>query len=166
MTQERALTWSRKWHIVDQKRTHERDGHGKRYGVSICGSYVYLDDDPHYPSQLKAIRDEGAKDAGVCKRCLKLTKVTTVTVELPERVEDPFHDALWHVPLTNPYNGVVGEPFNMFTGEIWIGSAGSKMGKIVVTSVPSILDTADDARRFAAALLAAAEWKDAHSATE
>lgn len=79
MSEERALTWSKKWHIVNPD--HPDAG---RYAVSLCGTYVYRNDDPKYPLDLTAIREGKRKSAGLCKLCARSAKVATVTVELPE----------------------------------------------------------------------------------
>jgi len=163
-----GLTWSGKWHIVDETRSDPR------YDVSLCGAYLYNEEKEktHYlgaklPQHLQKIIDGTAKSTGECKRCNKSTGRKTVVVELPERAPDDLHEARWEVPLYNPYNDVVGEPKSMYTGEVWIGVGQNRSGKIAVTSTPSILETAEDARRLAAALLAAADWKDKNpTATE
>ena len=80
MAKTQALTWSKKWHIVDLD-TQEPN---RKYWQSICGEYVYRDTDPNYPNLLKRVKRGEIKSTGLCKRCGKSSGVKTVTVELPE----------------------------------------------------------------------------------
>ena len=75
-----ALSWSKKWHIVDLD-TQNQD---RKYWISRCGVHVARDTDPAYPEHLKNVKRGFSKSTGVCKRCGKLSGVKTVTVELPE----------------------------------------------------------------------------------
>ena len=80
MAKTQALTWSKKWHIVDLD-TQEPN---RKYWQSICGEYVYRDTDPNYPNLLKRVKRGEIKSTGLCKRCGKSSGVKTVTVELLE----------------------------------------------------------------------------------
>lgn len=50
--EERGLTWSGKWHIINPNHPDAR-----RYAVARCGAHLYRDDDPRYPHHLKRIKD-------------------------------------------------------------------------------------------------------------
>ena len=75
-----ALSWSKKWHIVDLD-IQNPDG---KYWVSRCGASVSRDTDPAYPEHLKNVKRGFSKSTGLCKKCNKTAGVKTVTVELPE----------------------------------------------------------------------------------
>jgi hypothetical protein len=75
MSEERALTWSRKWHIINP---HHPDA--KRYAIARCGAYCYRNDDPRYPRHLKEVLDGQKKDTGLCKVCTK-TKTNKAMTE-------------------------------------------------------------------------------------
>ena len=69
-----ALSWSKKWHIVD---LNMRQKPGGKYWISRCGVHVY-------PGHLKDVKRGFSKSTGFCKKCYKSAGVKTVTVELPE----------------------------------------------------------------------------------
>lgn len=151
MSEDRGLTWSKKWHVIASSHVNP---YGDDYVLSVCGAIIYETSDPNLPAHLKRVLQGKAKDTGLCKKCFKDEK-PTATVELPDQQSDDYRDLFWPVPLYNPYNDVVGEPKTMYVGNVWF----DRSGKIVTTSVPDSLLTGDDARRYAAALLAAAdEW--------
>jgi len=78
-------------------------------------------------------------------------------VALPDLVADWHGDKTkWEVPLYHPIVDKILDGNR--AGEVTIRQSDGRIG---VTSVPNILETADDARRLAAALLAAAEAHDA-----
>jgi len=73
MTARRGLTWSAKWHIVDEVQSHER------YDVALCGTYLYNPEKEKshfggrvkYPEHLQRVIDGTKKSTGECKRCNK-----------------------------------------------------------------------------------------------
>lgn len=77
MTQRRGLTWSKKWHIVDDTKSDDR------YDVAKCGAYLYNAEKERaawrgakMPEHLQQIIDGKRKDAGTCKLCLKSAGAT------------------------------------------------------------------------------------------
>lgn len=168
MTEQRkGLTWSKKWHIVDESKSHPN------YDIAICGAYLYneVKEKARYrgaklPEHLQRIINGTLKSTGNCKLCYKSAGgPKTVEVELPKPTPDDWNTNVWIVPLHNPYTGEVEKPGGHagFLGQVDIRKSD---GKISVTSTPSKLETSGDARRLAAALLAAADRKDeldAHS---
>lgn len=81
----------------------------------------------------------------------------SVNVELPAPVKDIWHnETLWRVPLHDSFTGRILDGHR--AGEIMIRRSDGHIG---MTSVPSIITHAEDARALAAALLAAADAHDA-----
>ena len=76
-----ALSWSKKWHIVD---LNMRQKPGGKYWISRCGVHVARDTDIPYPEHLKNVKRGFSKSTGFCKKCYKSAGVKTATVELPE----------------------------------------------------------------------------------
>lgn len=72
MSNERALTWSGKWHIVNPDNTS-----AYRYAIAMCGTYVYRDDDPQYPEHLTRIKAGTKKSTGDCKKCAQCVGTRT-----------------------------------------------------------------------------------------
>ncbi|MGV0785207.1 hypothetical protein [Mycolicibacterium sp. XJ775] len=83
MSTERALTWSGKWHIVNPG----ADNPNRKCAMSWCGTYVYRDEDPHYPNHLTRIKDGTLKSKGDCKKCAQITGVRT-----PEQILTAVHE--------------------------------------------------------------------------
>lgn len=85
MSARRGLTWSKKWHIVDESKSHDR------YDIALCGQYLYNAKKEQVavyagkmPEHLVRIINGDAKSTGDCKLCQRSSGVKTVTVELPE----------------------------------------------------------------------------------
>ena len=135
MTEERALTWSRKWHIVKESRPESK------VAVAQCGAYLYKNDDPKLPNHLRAIIDGKNKSTGVCKLCTRSAGVKTVTVELPEPT--------WSQPATDDENGHVEWPYPH--GSVAVSDDGTIMwGQWHITDPQKLIDAGS-------ALIAAAE---------
>lgn len=75
----RGLTWSKKWHIVNPDHPNSH-----RYAVSLCGAYLYRDDDPQYPQHLLKVKEGKAKSAGDCKSCARSAGMVTDAQRLDE----------------------------------------------------------------------------------
>lgn len=74
MSTRKGLTWSKKWHIVDETASRENE----HYDTSLCGAYLYNAEkergrygNAKMPERLQRIIDGTAKSAGDCKRCNK-----------------------------------------------------------------------------------------------
>jgi hypothetical protein len=156
-TEQRGLTWSGKWHIINP---HHPDAN--RYAVARCGAYVYRDDDPRYPPKLKQIKEGSKKSTGICKLCTRSAGLRTATVELPE-------------PDSTRYEGDEHEPMDRLS---WQDRGGFEVSNWLQNEVQLSVwanngsfgsweafepITARAARDLAAALLAAAEAAEAHS---
>jgi hypothetical protein len=68
----RGLTWSKRWHIVDETKSNPR------YDMALCGAYLYNAEKEkacfrgnRMPEHLQRIIDGTAKSAGDCKLCNK-----------------------------------------------------------------------------------------------
>lgn len=85
VSEERGLTWSKKWHIINPD--HQHVNGPSKYAIARCGAYLYRNDDPKYPNHLKMVRDGQMKDTGLCKLCAKSAKITTPTDALARVVE-------------------------------------------------------------------------------
>lgn len=146
MSVRKGLTWSAKWHIVD-----EAQSHGERYDVALCGAYLYNPEkeEAHfrgrvkYPEHLQRVVDGTKKSTGECKRCAKSAGVNTATVELPE--------PSWKKDATDDENGAVSWEYP--DGEVVVYEDGNYEWQAlgIHSDDPSRL------REAAAALLAAAE---------
>ena len=75
-----GLSWSRRWHKIDEPRSAELHRYGSTamtQAVSCCGAYVYRQERLRQfsgPRHLKIILAEPEKAAGVCKKCEKKTR--------------------------------------------------------------------------------------------
>lgn len=127
MSEQRGLTWSKKWHVVADRTP------GSKYMIARCGAYLYDPNDPQYPPGLKLVRDGKRKSTGTCKICVKSAKIKQATVEFPES-----ENGGWHV---------------QDVGDVECGDSGVRIRNIG----RDLTVTPKEARQFAAALLAAAE---------
>lgn len=145
MSARKGLTWSKKWHIVDEVTSRENE----HYDTSLCGAYLYNAEkergryrNAKMPEHLQRIIEGTAKSAGECKRCAKSAGIKTATVELPEPG--------WRKNATDDENGAVSWEYP--DGEIVVYDDGSYEWQAlgIHSDDPSRL------REAAAALLAAA----------
>lgn len=86
MSTRKGLTWSKKWHIVDEVASRGNE----HYDTSLCGAYLYNAEkergryrNAKMPEHLQRIIEGAAKSTGECKRCARSAGVKSVSVELP-----------------------------------------------------------------------------------
>jgi hypothetical protein len=145
--------------------THERLEHDVRKGQKVCGlndtipfgvveEYPAVDPDGVAHDDLVAV--EYLRGGGFDNHDISEVRVVT-TVVLPEPVED-WHGGLtmWRVPLHDSFTGRLLD--GPRAGEVCIRKSD---GNVSVTSVPSLFTHTEDLRVLAAALLAAADARDA-----
>jgi hypothetical protein len=76
----KGLTWSRKWHIVDETRSARHAG----YDVALCSAHLYSEDKERHrgrstmPVHLVQIINGEVPSAGECKLCNKKAGRKTV----------------------------------------------------------------------------------------